>query len=459
MNPTSQKSILSFCTLALSTQLIAKTPVEPSVGMPKRANENPVYLEFAKYEQVVHSSNKGFEQGENTEVQAAIKYHSSDDTSFRFRFNTDPKKNSVENKTSKLEVIMNHQISDFEIQMDADLKFDEYSRGASTYGPDTDSDYSFISYKPNESWAISFYPFNFNSEVGDEFYTGDVARIYYIEGTPESIPSEPVAGETIRTKTLPGFDVQYLYNENLTITLGAGAARYLYPNGESFDIETDLASESWQAKADKGYKVGIDYKDMSKSLSLKYVTHDETEETGALLESAVNLQLGYRLGKFTMNFEGAYSKAGKKAYDIAYDSGWFSNVNPWRPVYKDDLDQPHSWLGKEDTAYFARLAYDLPGGVTPYATYKTLGKNFVFWEVDSVHRLRTADDSESHGGLTIAGLGLEIKRGGYTLTPEYEVLSAKNRVFENATDIRENDSFVERNDQQSRFTMSLIYNL
>ena len=459
MNYMYRASILVLSASTFAPHIAAKAPVEPSVGFTKKPSDKAAYLEFVKYEQIVHSSSKGFEVGEDTEVQAAFKWHPTDDSFFRVRFNTDPKKNPVENKTSKLELIMNHQLSDFEIQLDADLKFDDYSRGASTFGPDTDSDYTFISYKPNNQWALTFYPFNFNGEVGNEFYTGDVTRIYYIEGTPEAIPSEPVGDESIRTKTLPGFDVKYIPMKDLTVTVGVGAARYLYPNGSDFNIETDLASESWQAKSDSGYKLGIDYAGENTTVEFKYVTHEESKETGALLQSAANLQLGHTFGRFTLDLEAAYSKAGEKAYDIAYDSGWFSNVNPWRPVYKDDLGQSHAWLGKEDNAYFAKLSYELAGGWVPYVTYKKLGANFVFWEIDSVHRLRTANNADSHGGLTIYGAGLKIKRGAYTLTPEFEMLQSKNRVFENKSDIRENDSFVERNKKQSRFTMNLIYNL
>ncbi|SMF68032.1 hypothetical protein [Pseudobacteriovorax antillogorgiicola] len=465
MKLASKSSVMTLSALVLGAPAFATVPVESSVGFDKKP-ESKAYLEFVKYKQRVHSSSEGTELGEDTEVQAAFKYHPSDDSFFRLRFNTDPKKNPEENKTSKLELIMNHQLYDFEIQLDADWRLND--GGGMSFGPDTDSDYSFISYKPNDEWAITYYPFNFNGEVGNEFYTNDVTRIYYFEDLFDQIPaSDPTADddsdfEGIRVKTLPGLDVKYQPLKSLTLTFGYGSARYYYPNDENFQLDAQATADSWSAKNDTGFKVGVDFVTDDTTVIVKYVAHEEAKETGALLEAAGNIQVGQKFGRFALDLEAGYSKAGDNAYDIPYDASWFRNWNPPlndRGIYVDDNLEPQDWLGKDDYAYGIKASYDVFGGLTPYVSYKTLGEHFVFWEEESVHRLRSADRTEGHGGLKMFGAGFKIKRGDYTIVPEYEYLVAQNKVFGNKSDLREDDNLVERNKKLSRFTVELIYSL
>ena len=133
----------------------------------KRSDDNKArFFEFLDYEQKVYSSSTGAELGEQTSFSAAIRFIPDDNAFVRLRLNVDPKKNVFENQTSDLEVLANHSIDNFEFQGDLTLNFDAPSKGsdnngAVAFGPDTDSDYSFIAYHPSELISLYFYPYNF----------------------------------------------------------------------------------------------------------------------------------------------------------------------------------------------------------------------------------------------------------------------------------------------------------
>lgn len=457
-----QKSIVTTFLIAVcSTPLQAAQEFDTDrvLERHKKIDKN-FYLEYLNYEQKVHNSGKDVELGEElTKFEAAFKIVPTDDTFVRLRYDIDAKKNPKSNRTSKLEVLLNHRWQNVEMQADMDLRMDDYDRGATTFGPDTDSEYTFLAYQPNDTWRYVFYPYNFDGEVGRVFYTYDVTRIFYIDGTPDFISNLPVADERIKVKTLPGFEVQYFPSADWEVYAGVAAGRYLYPNRDDFVIEQNTAAERWEARRDVGYKAGFEYRGESTELQFEYVTHTETVETGALLETGASLQLRQDWSPFRLYFEASYSKAGENAYNLNSSFSWFEETTPFRPIFTDISGNKQKWLGEKDFAYYTKLSYQWASNKFPYVSYKRVGDQFVYWEEESVHRLRTADLSESHGGLDVYGLGIDLQLGNFTLTPEFEYKIAANRVFGNKLDLREDRELEKLNERETALTLYATYSL
>lgn len=444
---------------ACSSLAFASQEFDPDEVLKRRVDtDKKAYLEYLNYEQRIYSSAEDFELGEQTVFGSAFKIHPNDDTFIRLRLEVDPKKNVYENKTSNVEVILNHSFGKVELQVDLDLRFDDHGRGATTLGPDIDSEYSFMAYRPWEDLRIVFYPYNFDGEVGRVFYTNDVTRIFYIEGTPDLISNLPIAGEAIRMKTLPGFEVQYSFATGWLGYAGLAVGRYIYPAQENFSIEENVTAARWRTKSDIGYKFGLSYRNQESSLRLEFVGHDQASETGSLLAAAGSAQLQHRLGPIGIYLESSYSEAGENAYNMNRRESWFAETTPFRPVYADFYGERQDWLGKKDFAHYAKLSY-IFAEQAPFVSYKHVGKNFVYWEEESAHRLRTADRSLSHGGLDVFGFGWQIKAGNYTITPEFEYKIAANKVFGNRRDLREDRELEELSRRASTFTLYTTYAL
>ncbi len=457
----------SSSALFISTMLIV-TPISYGEESQELGSEesSEVFLERVSIEQRFHSSSKGFEAGERNKLEAAFQYQPSTDSFFRLRFDTDPKKNPKENKTSELELIMNHRVLDFEIQADLKTDLDAGDTGGISFGPDVNSEDSFIRYNIMDELSLTLYPFNFKKSMGEFFYMYNITQIFYIDGTPDVIPQVETADVSLRNKSLPGFDVSFKPIENLAITVGVGAARYLYPSDPDFTLEipgdqngVGIASDSWQSKTDTGLKLGVELETDIVNVSFEYLTHNNADETGSLMESAANLQVVKGLGIFELGMELAYSKAGENAYNVTDDFKWFAEDTLFRPVYSDEYGVHQNWLGEVGFAYHFKLKYLANPSINPYIAYSLLGENFIFWDEESAHRLRTADRALSHGGLKIYGLGVDFLRGKYSIRPEFEYLAAKNEVFHNKTDLRSAENLTSRNKNQSRVTLYVTYEL
>lgn len=453
-------SSISLLAASLSTFSYAAQEFDPDIVLKqKKSRDEKVFLEYLNYIQSLYSSGMDVELGEKARFEAAFRYLPTKSTFFRFRLLVDPKRSKYENKTSEIEVLINHTYEAWELQADFALNFDDHSRGATSLGPDVDSEYSYIAYNLNPNLKLSFYPYNFDGEVGRVFKTDDVTRIYYIEGTPDFISNLPLDGEKIRAKTLPGFELSWAPSTELTTYVGVGAGRYIYPNQDNFSIEENVSSERWKTKTDVGYKAGIKYNSEHSSARLEYVTHTQATEGGALLDTAASLQLNQKLSSsLSLYLESSYSSAAGNAYNIDRSSSWFAQTTPFRPVYSDFYGQKQDWLGKKDFAHYLKISYE-NGSNKPYASYKRVGANFVYREDESAHRLRTADQSQSHGGLDIYGLGVDLGAGDFTITPEVEYKKAANRVFGNKNDLREDKELIELNRDEISVKLYATYEL
>lgn len=433
-------------------------PIEPMVGDSQRIKDEDAYLEFVRYEQILHSSTQGTVAGENTDLQAAFRFLVHDEGFFRIRFNTDPERNRLENSTSRLELVMNHRLGDFEIQADLDLRFTGEDE---TVGPDDGSDKFFISYQPTKNIAVTLYPYNFDGDLGWYFYQNDINRMFYIEGTPESIPQFlPENDDTVflRNKTLPGFDIQWRATENLILLVGGGAGRYLYPSDPDFDIESTTTAESWEARTNTGYKLGLEYRTPTTNIIFRAVSQDSADETGALIESAANLRAFQNIGRFQLSLEASYSRAGQRAYELNNSANWFVDRGDYAPIFSDENGEKEDWLGQSGSAYLLRASYQFDK-IAPYIHVGSMSEHFVFNEIESAHRLRTSDGTRSHGGLRVYGLGANFTRGNYVISPEFEYFVAKNNVFFNQTDLRRTENLANRNNKESRITVFLTYML
>lgn len=413
------------------------------------------YVEYLNYEEYVYSRSRKTEIGDQLELDTALRYQYSPSTFGRFRFLTDPVENRFDNKTSRFEFLAGHVYQNFYFQIDAELLTDDESDDGNSsgisIGMDLDSEDTRISYQFSDGWLFTFYPFNFDGEVGHEFNTWDVTRIYYIDGSPTTVAVSPTNGEKIVEKTLGGFELAYKTNphknEGLVLAAGIGAATYQYPGNANYSLEATSpapASSRWERREDIGYKGLFQYSTDDFRIEGKYVTHTRSEETGSLLESAGSVYTIGEFGNLVLEAEVTMSKAGEAPYRIDKTTNWFEETSPWQPVYKDIAGNRQGWIGETDYAYALKAGIRF-GDVTPYLTYRHQGEHFIFRERESAHLLRTNDESQSHGGLNRIGVGSYFHSGNFVVNPEFEYLIAENAVFSNASDVRndrQNASFV-----------------
>ena len=403
----------------------------------KKTSSKSFFLEEISYEDHIYSKSKKTEVGDLVEIDAKFRYQYNNKTFARVRFETDPIENTTDNKTSKFEFLLNHQISKFVFQLDTDLKTDDGETGGSSIGPDQDSEGTFIKYLPNKNYSISFFPYNFDGEVGHEFLTWDVTRIYYIQGTPTIFDTDmSTANASILSKTIPGIVFTFNPLPGLSAYIGFGIATYLYSADSGYNVESGTSSPQWERREDKSFKFGATYTNKKLQVAAQFVTHDKSEETGSLLESAASLRTKLFLSNFLFEAELTASKAGAAPYRLTRDGNWFSQTSPYEPLYTNKDDQHQDWLGETDFAYSFKLGIQLKK-MAPYIQYKHQGEYFIYQERESAHILRTYDDDLSHGGLDIIGLGVTFKRGNFSVSPKLEWLSAKNHVFSNSADVKD----------------------
>lgn len=412
---------------------------------PSKVKLNEVILDRITYNDKVFSTSKKTELGDESELSMSLRYHVEPTTFTRFRFVTDPVENRYNNKTSRFEIIFAKTFKKINLQIDLDLLTndtdDEPNSGGTSVGPDLDSDDTFIVFNMNPKNSIVFYPFNFRSDVGDEFNTLDVTRIFSIEGSPTSIGATPIGSENIVNKTVPGFEYNFHAGKH-TFYAGVGSASYLYPSNSDFNIETNPVPTSWERKQTTAFKLGYLLIDSDKTkVNLQYLTHNHTDETGALLDTAASLNVFKRMNNFIVELESTMSKAGERPYNVDNTTRWFRNLtpSPFLPVYSDINGDRQDWVGKTGYGHSLKIGYNFKD-VTPYLSLKYQDEYFVFDGDESAHLLRNSDETLSHGGLKRIGLGAYFYEGNLFFRPQIEYQSAENPVFTNSTDQRSDRS-------------------
>lgn len=402
--------------------------------------EKNFYIDSFRYEDNIYSGSKKTELGDRTEVEISAKYIYLPGTFARFRFEVSPEESRENNETSRFEILLGHKYQNLEFNLDLELQSNKSGSGGTALGLDLDSEYTNIKWKVTPSFYVSFFPFNFDGEVGEEFRTWDVTRIKTIKGAPTTISNSPTGSEKIVEKTIPGFVVELKPEsvKGLSVYAGFGIASYFYPTNKDFNLLTSTTVVSWERKEDRGYKFGTTLDRKSVELKLEFVGHDASEETGSLLESAGSFYLTSRLSRFVFDTEVTVSKAGANPWPTPRGTTWFETTSPFRKVYSDYFgNAKQDWVGKTDLGVSIRAGFELES-ITPYLLYRYNGEYFVYIENESAHLLRTADETESHGGLHRVGAGAFINHGDWVVNPELEVKNASNPVFGNASDVRSN---------------------
>ncbi len=442
------------------------------------------FIEYLNYQDYVYSRSKKTELGDAVEIDMALRYQFNPNTFGRIRFETDPAENRGANKTSKFEFLAGHKVAGWDLQLDAEIRGDDTTgkdrNGETSVGLDLDSELTHITYDWGGAY-FTFFPFNFDGEVGSEFKTPDVNKVYFVEGAPSSVNDLQVADERIGEKTIPGIELGYniggrataeqtdpnqpsdpgearVGSTGLRVYVGGGAVSYLYPSNSNFTLPTSPAADRWERREDLGYKAGILYRNPDFRFEAKYVGHTESEETGSLYEAAASVYAIARLGKLLVEPEVAYSKAGKRAYNLDQTGEWFDQITPFQPIYADYRGKLQDWLGKQDYAYGLRIGYETDTFV-PYISYKHQDPYYIFRDRESAHMLRTADDSKSHGGLERFGVGAYFYSGSFLVNPNVEFLYARNAVFTNSSDVRQDRilSSFRREDAILKLTVSYSF--
>lgn len=421
---------------------------------------NEVIFDRVIYNDNVYSDSQKTELGDQSRVDLAFRYHTDEATFARFRMATDPSENRFDNKTSRFEMIFSKRFKQITFQLDLELLTDDTEDGSDSSGVslglDLDSDDTFINYQYGNN-LITFYPFNFRSDVGDEFNTLDVSRINFIEGSPSTVGATQSGDERIVNKTIPGLEYQYQWNQT-SLYVGYGVATFLYPINNDFDIQDDPSADAWERKETTAIKAGLLFLDNEKSkINLQYVTHQNTEETGALLSSATSLNV---FRKFDSNWlfeiEGTFTTAGDAPWDTDRTSNWFRNQATYEPLFVDANNEEQDWIGEDGYGYSLKIGKSIEE-VTPYLSLKYQSEYFIFEGDESAHRLRTNEEDRSHGGLTRIGVGAYFYYDNIYFNPQIEFQQAQNEVFTNATDLREDRQLSDFEKENTLFTINVVY--
>lgn len=407
-----------------------------------------------EFRQTVYSSSKSMELGRKSKIDAEVRQHLSKDGFVSLGFDTDPEKNAVEHKTSKVEFGLGHSYEDVQVELDLEINMND--GGGISIGPDQDSPDSFLSLKADQ-FEISLHPYNFEERVGDELLMDYVGRLFYLDGKPSLINNSPVRRESIAMKTIPGINVHYR-SDSLHVYAGIGAQSYLYPSSDEFQLEDQTRSERWESRVNQGLRVGAEWSQENHRLIFEYASHDQSAETGAKLEWASSLQYEWKADTFYLFSEIAQQRAGSAAYNLTRDGRWFDDTNPFKPVYADVYGNRQDWLGDRGHAGYLQLGVPM-ADMTPYISFKYLSRHFIFLDPDSAERLRTFDESKSHGGLSILGIGVTLDRGPYSIRPEFELKKANNKVFGNRQDLREDRFLEELGENESKLTLYVDFKI
>lgn len=436
-------SILILNILSSQSVMAQQTPPVSTVldQSPVKTDEK-FLIELFNYEEYGYSQSKKTEIGDQLKLTTRFRYQFNENGWVSAGFSTIPELNRFDNKTSQFEVRAGYNISSFTAQIDLDLNTND-DEGGITFGPDLDSENTFLLYNFKKNYQFIFYPFNFNGEVGVEFNTNDVTRIFFIDDAPSVINVTPNPDDRIVMKTIPGVEVRYNNfdsdRKGASVYAGLGSASYLYPNDPGFDITETASGSSWSRKEDIGYKIGGLLRDKNNFISIQYVGHTKDGETGSLLKSAASVYSLNRLGQVMLEVEGTASEGGAQPYRLSRATNWFEVGDPigadaQQRVYKDRNGEIQNWVGEWGFAGSLKVGL-VQKDYTPYLSYKYQDENFIFRDRESAHTLRTNDESQSHGGLHRIGFGAYFYKDNFIINPRFEYLIAANDVFSDRNDV------------------------
>jgi hypothetical protein len=418
-------------------------------------------LELFSFEDFLYTGSRKIELGDQARLTSRFRYQITDNAWTSLGFRTDPDQDRFDNKTSDFELRAGYLYKNLVAQADFSFNTNDPDGGIS-FGFDLDSENTFLRYRIKDNLQLTFFPFNFDGEVGVDFDTGDITRIYFIQGNPTNIPIDTTNATDptrVAQKTMPGFVLRYnnvtdqMNSESMYV--GIAAATYEYPNDPNFNVVDDSTAGLWSRKAAVGYKAGVLLRRPNTFTSLQYIGQTQDEETGALIRSAASLYSLTRVFGLMTEFELTATEGGRRPWRVSRDGESFGdtdlavvNINSNR-VFADRAGNLQNWTG--DWGLGASLKVGTTGrDFRPYFSYRYLTEDFVYSSRISAHNLRTNDLSESHGGLHGIGLGAFLYTGNFIVNPRFEYLSSSNDVFGDPNDLRETE--FDRNLKNSDFS-------
>ncbi|MBT4762653.1 MAG: hypothetical protein HOO06_13220 [Bdellovibrionaceae bacterium] len=421
------------------------------------AEETRLYLDTFSYEEPIYSQGRKSELGDEVRLDISAKYLFTKDTSLSFRFETSPEENRFKNKTSKFEWRIQHSYEHLSLSADLELQTSDYDNGGTSLGFDLDSDKTYISWKASDSLSVEFYPYNFGGNVGRTFDTYDVTRLFFVSGAPTTMDGTQGTDLKVISKTIPGFLFQFGSEERILTYIAFGAASFDYPANPTFDLQNNATSLVWERHEDFGGKAGVSFSRKNIYGSFDIVHHNNSEETGALIESAGSAYLISQFSNMVVEAELTATSAGQQPWRLSSTSNWFEKTTTFEPYYWDDNGDTQKWVGKTDAALMLTLGIRLSETSTPYISLKHQGENFIFSDPTSAELLRTNFERESHGGLTRLSIGSVIKYGKFKIRPDFEYRKAKNKVFTNANDLRSNNNLSQFDDTDIQLRLYFDY--
>ncbi|WP_166667339.1 hypothetical protein [Hypnocyclicus thermotrophus] len=320
---------------------------------------------------------------------------------------------------------------------------------------DTNSNSTYISHKINNKSTLTFYPFNFKNNIGNEIESLDVTSVNYFNERYTVINGTTNLPE-ITTKSLPGITFNYKLDEVKDITFGIGAIQYDSP--VDFDVENSTMPTIWQKRIDVGYLASFNYDNEISKFKISYISHNDSEKSHSILKSAISIEMEKYFNNFIFYVEGLYNENGKSPYYIS--DGSFAQKVPYEPLYKQ------SWVDKKDYGFMTKLSYEMKNN-TPYLKYAYYGENLIYDGENSAHILRTLSNSsnyfntsDSHGGLQVITVGNKYTYKNVSIEPYYEYKKAKNNVFSTQDDLtaKEDERVNDLTDKLSSYGIKINVN-
>ena len=427
---------------------LTNVPVSNVLDQSLLKTDKKFSLELFSFEDFIYSGSRKMELGDQVRLTTRFRYQITENAWASLGFRTDPNQDRFDNKTSDFELRTGYIYENFVAQADFSFNTNDPDGGISI-GFDLDSENTFLRYKIKDKFQLTFFPFNFDGEVGVDFDTGDITRIYFIEGSPTNIPID-IATATVpirvAQKTLPGLVLRYTNAEDSlnmeSFYVGVSGASYERPNDPNFNIIDDSTSVSWSRKTMLGYKAGLFFRRPKTFTSLQYIGQTKDDETGALINSALSLYSLSRVFGLMTEFEITATKGGELPWRVSRDGESFGSLDlatttlASNRVYADRTGELQNWTGNWGVGTSLKVG-TTSNSYRPYLSYRYLTDDFVYSSRISAHNLRTNDLSNSHGGLHGLGGGAFVYKGNFIINPRFEYLSAKNNVFGDSDDLRE----------------------
>jgi hypothetical protein len=341
-------------------------------------------VEFKAY--LYDSGNEAMYFGKGQDFILKAKKYLDEKTFVQFKYDTDDS-----NPDYKLELLVNRKFNDkVEAQIDIDIitgdklkteadgKVVSQSQGF-RIEEDYDSEKVYIKYSPDKNLSFKFNPFDIDLTVGDEF-------------------------ETDNEQKTPGIQMEYKMSDAVKVYAGVGTGKY--------DTKTKLSNiENAAGKEETvlGFKAGFGYEkdDTTFKIAMSTNTQDDKDiKQASPLKTAASIIGETKLGNLSLTGEGIFTEINKASKAI-------------------------SGLGIKDSetgfAIFGKAEYTM-GKNTPYVQV-THASEYVYFDDD--YSAVIDDGINGHGGLTAIEIGNDYELNSVIeITPYLEMISAKNKVFE-----------------------------